>query len=343
MLAFTSKTPYGEKIMKCALSIRLVIERFLLVSFTACVTLLALPAFAQSGRHITIVVPFAAGGGTDVIARTIGEGLQQRLGQTVIIDNKPGASGNIGAQMVARAAPDGHTLLLTSDPAFTANISLMKNAPYHPVRDFAPIAAATEGTMALAVHTSMQVTTAEQLVAAAKAKPGEINYGSSGVGTPHHLTMELLKLTAKVNLTHIPFKDTAGATSNLIGGHVVAMFMPLNVALPLPQDKVRILAVTSTKRVAAAPQLPTMIEQGHPDIESSLRFGFLAPAGTPPEIVSRYNAAINEILKDPQVAAKFTALGLVPAGGTTEEYRKAIETEFAKWEKVIKASGITAN
>jgi tripartite-type tricarboxylate transporter receptor subunit TctC len=296
----------------------------------------------QAGRHISIVVPFAAGGGADVIARTIAEPLQQRLGQTVIVDNKPGASGNLGAAAVARSAPDGHTLLFTADPTFTANVSLMKSVPYHPVKDFTPIIEATTGTMALTAHTSLPATTTAEFVSLAKAKPGEINYGSAGVGTPHHLTMELFKITAKINLLHIPFRDTAGANTNLVGGHVSAMFLPLNVALPLPQDKIRILAVTSKERVAAAPQMPTLIEQGYPEMESSLSFGFLGPAGLPRDIVVRYNTALDEVLKLPQVSAKLNTLGLVPTGGTPESYGDGVAKELAKWQKVIKESGITA-
>jgi tripartite-type tricarboxylate transporter receptor subunit TctC len=298
-------------------------------------------AAQQAARHITIIVPFAAGGGSDVIARTIAEPLQQRLGQTVIIDNKPGASGNLGTQAVARAAADGHTLLFTADPTFTANISLMKNAPYHPISDFAPIIEATAGTMVLVVHNSMPVTSTQEFLAYAKARPGEINYGSAGVGTPHHLTMEFLKLTAQVKLTHIPFRDTAGANTNLIGGHVTAMFLPLNVALPLPQDKVRLLAVTSRERTAAAPTLPTFVEQGFSEFESTLSFGFLAPAGTPRDVVVRYNAAFNEILRSPQVAAKLTTLGLMPTGGTPERYGESIAKDFVKWQKVIKEGAIS--
>jgi tripartite-type tricarboxylate transporter receptor subunit TctC len=301
------------------------------------------PARAQqSGGVITIIVPFSPGTGPDILARVIGAELQTRWGQTVIVDNKPGASGNIGSQFVARAAPDGHTLFMTPDPPFTANINLMKDVPYDPVKSFTPIIEVAVGTLALAVHSSIPVTSAQAFIEYAKARPGQINYGSSGVGTPHHLTMEFFKLTTHVNLKHIPFKDSAGAISNLLGGHISAMFIPTPLALPLPQDKIRLLAVTSTERVPAAPNLPTLVEQGLPGFEAVIRFGILAPVGTPREIVTRYNTVINEILRSPQFEEKIANLGLTTVGGTPEHFGEANAKSLVKWQKVLKEARITA-
>lgn len=311
--------------------------------WTALVLLVSIAGAAAqpSGRVITMIVPYAAGGGVDVVARAVVEQLQHRLGQPVIVDNKPGASGNIGTHAAARAAPDGHTLLMVADPPFTANISLMKAVPYDPVKGFAPVGEVVLGTMALTIHASLPTASTQEFIDHVKARPGKLNYGSSGVGTPHHLSMEFFKRAAQVNLMHVPFRDNAGAISNLVGGHVSAVFLPLNVSLTLPQDKVRILATAGRTRSAAAPQLPTLIEAGLAGFEADVRFGILAPLGTPPEIVQRYNAAINDVLQAPQLTAKLAGLGLVPTGGPPAKYREGIERDFAKWKTVIVEAGIT--
>jgi tripartite-type tricarboxylate transporter receptor subunit TctC len=296
----------------------------------------------QTGRMVTIIVPFAASGGTNVLARLLGEELQKRLGRTVVIDNKPGASGNIGAQMVARAAPDGATLLLTADPPFTANITLMRNVPYDPSRSFAPIIEVAVGTMALAAYSSVPATTTPAFIEYVKARPGQLNYGSAGVGTPHHLAMELFKLTAQVNLSHVPFRDTAGSISSLLGGHVAAAFLPLNVALPLPGDKVRLLGVAANERLPGAPNVPTFTEEGIPEIEAGIRFGLLAPIGTPEATLRQFNTIADDILRTPEFAAKLQVLGLVPSGGSAEQYGRAIARDSAKWQKVVSAAGIRA-
>ena len=298
-------------------------------------------ALAQpSARVITMIVPYAAGGGVDVVARAVVDQLQQRLGQPVIIDNKPGASGNIGTHAASRAPADGHTLLMVADPPFTANVSLMKNVPYDPVKGFKPVAEVVLGTMALTVNASLPTASTKEFIDYVKARPGTINYGSSGVGTPHHLAMEFFKRVAGLNLMHVPFRDNAGATSNLLGGHVSAIFLPLNVSVTLPKDKVRILAVTSAKRSPAAPDLPTVMEAGLEGFDADVRFGILAPPGTPDDIVQRTNAAINEVVRSPAFVAKMTALGLLPTGGTPAHYGRGVAADFAKWQKVIADAGI---
>jgi len=313
-------------------------------------SLMALAGFASasgdataqklSGRTITIIVPYTPGSGPDMVARTIGEEIQQRWGQTVITDNKPGASGNIGAQAVARATPDGHTLLMTASP-FTQNLSLFKNVPYDPVKSFTPIIQAAVGPMALAVHPSVPATSAQEFVGHVRARPGQVNYGSPGVGTPHHLAMELFKLTARADLMHIPHKDMGGALANLVGGHVSAMFSSLQVVFPPAQDRrIRLLGVASKQRVAAAPELPTLAEQGWPDFEADVWYGMLAPAGMPPDIVAKYNATVNEILRTPQVVERLAKPGLVAVGGSPDEFARFIAADIVKWRTVVKEAGI---
>jgi tripartite-type tricarboxylate transporter receptor subunit TctC len=305
-----------------------------------------LPPVAASsqtaGRTITIVVPFTPGTGPDILARTIGEEIQRRWNQPVVVDNKPGASGNIGTQIVARAAPDGHTLLMTSNP-FTANISLLKDVPYDPVKSFAPIVMPGYGVLALAVHPSLPATTTKEFIDYAKARPGEIDYGSPGIGTPHHLAMELFKLTGNVDLRHIPYRGSAGAVTDLLGGHVKAGFMAVHLALPLVQgNQIRLLGVASIPRAKVAPDLPTLDEQGITGFDVNLWYGLLAPAGTPPETIARYNTVVNEILRQPQIVEALAKQGLTVAGGTSEQFGQFIIADAEKWRQVVKDAGITA-
>ena len=295
-----------------------------------------------SGRAVTIIVPASPGTGPDIVARAIGGELQQWWGQPVVIDNKPGASGNIGTHAAARATPDGHTLLMPASP-FTQNLSLFKNVPYDPVKSFTPIIQVAAGFMALAVHPSVPTTSAQEFVDFIKARPGQVNYGSPGVGTPHHLTMELFKLTAQINLTHIPHKDMSGAIASLVGGHVSAMVVSLSVALPHAQDRrIRLLGVASGQRARAVPELPTLAEQGFPGSEADLWYGMLAPAGTSSEIVAKYNTTVNEILRTPQVVERLAKQGLVPVGGSPEEFGKLIASDIVKWRTVVMEAGIAA-
>jgi len=296
----------------------------------------------QAGRAITIVVPYTPGSGPDILARTIGDELQQRWGQPVVIDNKPGASGNIGTQLAARATPDGHTVMMTTNP-FTNNVSLFKTLPYDPVKSFAPIVPVANGTMALAVHPSVPANSAAEFVAYLRAHPGELNYGSPGSGTPHHLAMELFKLVTKTDLKHIPYRGSAGATQDLIGGHVNAAFQAIHVIMPMArQGQVRLLGTAEKTRVPAAPDVPTLHEQGLTDFEVTFWYAVLAPAGTPPEVVARYNAAINEILATPAVIDKLSKQGLIVTGGTPERLADFLASEIAKWQKVTQEAGIAA-
>src|SRR5215831_14796675 len=243
--------------------------------FNSCLCLLAVtallaPASAQglSSRPITIVVPYSPGTGPDVVARIVGEELQKRWNQAVIIDNKPGATGNIGTQMVARAAPDGHTLLMTSNP-FTANVSLFSSLAYDPIKSFAPIIDVGAGALALCVHPGLPVTNVKEFIDYVRLHQGDLNYGSPGVGGPHHLAMELLKQITKIDIRHVPYRGSAGATQDIVGGHVAGGFLSLSIAAPLARNgSLRILGVASRERVRTAPDLPTLAEQRHNGIRS---------------------------------------------------------------------------
>jgi tripartite-type tricarboxylate transporter receptor subunit TctC len=302
------------------------------------------PASAQvSGRPITIIVPYSPGTGIDILARAIATDLSQRFGQPVVVENRTGASGNIGTGLAARAAPDGNTLLMIAK-VFVVNPSLFKNLPYDPVTSFTPIIKLATGSIVLAVHPSVPAKTAQEFIAYIKSRPpGSINYGSAGFATPHHLSMELFKLAAGVNVTHIPYKGTSGVMTDLIGNHVSAMFIPTHVALPfMRQKQIRVLGIAGAERSAALPDVPTLSEQGLGDVENDLWFGLLAPTGTPVEAVKRYNSAINEIIRSKEMVTSLAKQGLIVAGGTPEVLRDLIVKDRAKWAKVIADAGIKA-
>jgi tripartite-type tricarboxylate transporter receptor subunit TctC len=306
--------------------------------------LVAAPAMAQrlSDRTIFIVVPFTPGTGIDVLARIVGEELRQRWNHAVVIDNKPGASGNIGTQAAARAEPDGHTIMMTVN-TFVMNACLFRSLPYDPAKSFEPIVEVATGALALAVHPSVAARSVNELIAAAKAKPGDITYASPGRGTPQHLAMELFKLTAGADLKHVPYTGSAGAVKDLVGGHVKAMFIPVHTVLPLAQDnQVRVLAIGSDRRSAMAPNVPTLAEEGMTGFEVDLWYGLFAPAGTPKEIIQRYNAAVNEILATPKVKEALEKQGLIPVGGAPERLGDLLAKDLARWAKVVREAGITA-
>jgi tripartite-type tricarboxylate transporter receptor subunit TctC len=324
-------------IASCALSRRSVL------GLLAAATLAPARTLAQSPHHpIHLFVPFTAGTGPDLLARILGEELRQRWNQAVIVENKPGASGNIGTLAAARAEPDGQTLLVTVN-TYVMNASLYKSIPYDPETSFVPIAEIATGVLALVVHPSLDVATFADFVAAARAKPGAINYASPGRGTPQHLAMELLKLTAGIDLTHIPYAGSAGAVKDLAGGHVQAMFLPVHTALPLAQSgDIRILAVGSEQRAHQAPEVPTLAELGVAGFDVDLWYAVLAPAGTPPDIVQRYNAAFNEILAEPNVRTLLDRQGLVAQGGPPQRLAALIAKDRARWAKVVKEAAISA-
>ncbi len=318
--------------------------RFLL-SAVAAAAMAAAPSGVQAqpaGRTITIVVPFTPGTGQDFVARVLSEEFQHRLGQPVVVENRPGASGNIGTHLVSRAPPDGLTLLVTGTP-FTNNVGLFKNIPYDPIKSFEPIIECARATIALAVHPSFPATTTKEFIDYVKARPGKINYASPGYGTIHHLTMELFQLTAQIKLTHVPYKGTSPAVQDLLGGHVSVMFLPVHVGLPLARaNQIRFLAVAGNSRAEVLPDVPTMGEQGFGAVNIDFWNGMLAPAGTPREIIERYNTLASDILHSPPVTERLARQGLAVVGGSPQRFADLLARDLAKWLRVVKEAGIAA-
>ena len=301
------------------------------------------PGQAQglSNRNIFIIVPFTPGSGPDVLARIVGEELRKRWSQPVVIENKAGASGNLGAAFAARAEPDGHTILLSVN-TFLMNAALYKNLPYDPVKSFEPIVELATGSLVLAVHPSVPAKSTRELIEHAKSKPGQVTYASPGRGTPQHLAMELFKLNAGVDLQHVPYTGSAGAVKDLLGGHVGAMFVPVHTVLPLAADnQVRLLALGSGKRSTLAPDVPTLAEEGVSGLEVDLWYALSAPAGTPKDIIGRYNEVVNAILASNEVREQFAKQGLVPVGGSPQQLAELIGQDLPRWAKVVKDAGIT--
>ena len=298
-------------------------------------------AQAQSwpSKPLRIVVGFPPGASADVAARLVAAKMSESLGQSVLIENKPGAGSNIATESVVRAPADGYTLLLGTI-ANTINASLSKNLPFDFGRDLAPVASLASLPNLLVVTPSLGVSTVQELVAAAKRKPGEILYGSSGNGTGPHLSGELFNLMAGVKLTHVPYKGSPQAMTDLLGGRVQAMFAPASTALPhIKAGTLKVLAVSSAKRTGASPELPTIAESGLPGFETAVWFGLLAPAGTPRDIIERLNREANRALADPAVKTQFAAQGIDGMGGTAEQFAAYIKDETAKWARVVQASG----
>ncbi len=295
---------------------------------------------SNSKTPLTIVVPYTPGSGADTIARVIAEPLQKKLDQAIVVENRVGASGNIGTYSVARATPDGNTVLFAAN-TIVLNVGLFKNPGYDPITSFAPIMEIATGHMALAVKNDLAANNVQELVALAKARPGTINYASPGRGTPHHLAMELLKTSSGTQMVHVPYSGLAKSISDLVGGHVDAMFVGLHSIMPLAEaKKVKVLGVGASKRVSSSPNLPTIAEQGLPNFEVEAWFGMLAPAGTPAPIVERLNIAMNEVMKDPQVIAALERQGLDLVGGKPERLAKLLTDDLKTWLKVIKDAGI---
>ena len=310
----------------------------------AIVVLTTSAAFGQAypSQPIKLVVGFTPGTGIDIIARTVGQKLQERLGQPVIIENKPGASGNIGTEAVVRAKPDGYTLLVTVN-TLVMNTALYKGLTFDPVKDLAPVSVAAWGSLLLAANPGLKVDTVAQLVAAAKAAPGKLNYGSPGIGTPHHLSMELFKSLTGTDIKHVPYKGSAGAITDLLGGQIDVMFVPIHTALPhVKSGRLKALAVGGVKRHPTAPDLPTLTELGIPGIEVDMWYGFLAPQGTPRDIISKLNGELKAILALPDIQSAFAAQGLDASTSTAEEFQALMERDAAKWARVVREAKIAA-
>lgn len=304
-----------------------------------------LPAAAQAypAKPIHLVVGYAAGGSTDSVARLLGQKLAEELGQPVIVENKPGAGATIASDYVAKAAPDGYTLFM-STIANTINTTLYKRLSFDFERDFAPVSLVATVPNVLVVNPDVPAKTVKEFIALAKSKPGGINFGSSGSGSSVHLSGELFNMVAGVQLTHVPYKGSAPAAVDLMSGQIQAMFDNLSTALPfIKAGKLRALAVTSAERSPAAPDIPTMAEAGLPECEVLSWFALVAPAKTPKDIVDRLNAATVKALADPAVKQQFAALGADPVSSTPAALADLIKSETAKWAKVVKASGASVD
>jgi tripartite-type tricarboxylate transporter receptor subunit TctC len=294
-------------------------------------------------KPIRFVVAFPPGGGTDIIARSIAQKLSERLAQQVVVDNRPGAGGNIGTDIVAKSAPDGYTMLMGSAGPLAINASLFTSMPFDPQRDLAPVTLAATTPNVLVVHPSLNVASVGELVALAKHNPGKINFASSGFGTPAQLAGELFNSMAGVKLVHVPYKRAAPALADLLGGQVQLMFSTMPPALPHVKDgKLRALAVTSLKRSPAAPELPTLDEAGLPGFEANTWHGVVLPAGVQREIIAKLNREIVAILHLPDVVERLEGQGAEPLGSTPEEFAAYIRSETAKWAKVVRESGAKA-
>ena len=304
------------------------------------------PSSAQApypNRSIRVVVPYTAGTGIDILARVVGQKLAEKLKVAVVVDNRPGASGNIGTDAVVKAPPDGYTLLMNASTHVT-NAALQASVPYDPVKSFTPIGPVAVGNLALVVNPSVPAKSVPELVALAKAQPGKLNYASPGSGTPHHLAMELFKLHFKVDLVHVPYKGTAGAVTDLLGGQVQVMFLPVHVALPQVQaGKLRMLAAGGAHRSPATPNVPSLADEGVADIDVDIWYALFAPAGLPKDEVALLNAETNAILADPEVRESLLKQGLNPTPGKPEDLTRTIETDLERWTKIVRAAQIKAD
>jgi tripartite-type tricarboxylate transporter receptor subunit TctC len=300
-------------------------------------------AFAQApypSKLVRVVIPYVAGGAVDVFMRAMGPRLQEAWGQNILNDNRPGAGSNVGTEIVARAAPDGYTLLATSS-VIGINASLYRKLPFDPVNDLVPVGLVVQIPNVLAVHPSLPARSVPELVKLAKSKPGQIVYASSGTGSPTHLGMELLKSMAGVDLLHVPYKGGGQSLPALIGGEAHVAFITLNAVLPQGRaGRVRMLAVSSLKRVDLAPELPTIAEGGLAGFDVTPWYGLFAPAGTPRQIVMQWNTEINRILQIPEVRERFAAAGMAGIGGPPEALGEALKAEIGRWAKVIRQAGI---
>jgi tripartite-type tricarboxylate transporter receptor subunit TctC len=300
--------------------------------------------YPVAGRQLRILVPFSPGTGIDILARTLGQKLGERWKVVVLVDNRVGASGNIGTEAAAKSAPDGYTLLMTAN-TIVLNRSLYRKIPYDPVKDFAPVAPLALASMALVVHPSVKAKTAAEFIALARANPGKLNYASPGNGTPHHLAMELFKHETGIELVHVPYRGTGPAVTDLLGGQVSAMFLPVHVALPQAQaGRIVMLAAGSLQRTAVTPDVPSLAEAtGVKSIDVDIWYAVYAPAATPADIVGRLNAEMNAMLRLPDVHETLARQGLAATGGTPEQLAQTTRADLERWASVVQAAKIEAD
>jgi tripartite-type tricarboxylate transporter receptor subunit TctC len=313
---------------------------------TVCCVLLSGPpgALAQAypAKPIRVVVAFAPGGATDITARTLGAKMSEAFKQTVIVDNRSGGGGVIGADIVAKAVPDGYTVLIAT-PAETAILPHMQKMPYDPLRDFAPVSLATASPLILVVHPSLPVKSVTELIALIRSRPGQLSYGSAGTGGVHHLAGELLKVTYKLDMVHVPYKGVGAVIPDLIGGHIPMTFSSMPPSMPYVRvGKLRALGITSDKRSPAAEGVPTMAEAGAPNFIVTNWFAYFVPTGTPAAVVSTLNTEINRTLKQEDVKAKLLVLGLETRGTTPDELGRFLREESERFARLIKLAGVKA-
>ncbi|MFN0162543.1 MAG: Bug family tripartite tricarboxylate transporter substrate binding protein [Burkholderiales bacterium] len=303
----------------------------------------ALPAMAQEwpNRPIRLIVPYTPGTGQDIIARTLGPKITERFNQPVVIENRPGAAGNIGTEAVAKSPPDGYTLLLTASP-LVFNPLIYQGLSWDPFRDLAPVANLTDGYLALVVGNNVRASNVKEFIALLRAQPGRMSYASPGIGTPQHLTGELFKVETKTFMLHVPYRGSAGAVTDVVGGSVEAMFMPVHTILPLVrQGRLKVLGVAFDKRVAVAPDVPTIHEAGGPrDVNASVWYAMYFPARTPPEIVNRLSGALRDILRAPDVAETLNKQGLTVNYLNPQELTAMMRDETTRWARIVKEKSL---
>jgi tripartite-type tricarboxylate transporter receptor subunit TctC len=294
-------------------------------------------------RGVQIVVPYTPGTGADILARILGPRLAERWKTAVITDNRAGATGNIGTDFVAKAAPDGHTLLFTAT-SFSTTPALTAKLPFDPVKSFAPVSLVATSSMSFVVHPQLPVKSMGELIAFARRQPGRLLYCSPGNGGPQHLAMELIKLETKTDLVHVPYKGSSGALTDLMGGHVQAMVVALQTAAPFVQSgRLRMLAILGAERSPAFPGVPTVKEQGLANLEVEPWYGVLAPAATPPTAIAKINAELNALLQLPDIREQLAKQGMNAAGGNPERLGNLVKSELARWARVVNAAKIKAD
>jgi len=311
-------------------------QKLLTIVFTA--TLVAIPAAAQNypTKPVRVIVPYAAGGNTDITARAVGSKLAEILGQQIVVENRPGAGTNIGTELVVRAKPDGYTLLM-GGAANAVNMSLYARPPYNTQRDLAPVVWCVQGANVLSVHPSLPATNLRELIALAKARPGQLNYASSGVGGSNHMAGELLKVMAHIDIVHIPYKGNTPALADAVGGHVEMIISGVPALLPhIKTGKLRPIAIGSLERFAAIPEVPTFGQAGLPGYQSTNWFGLMAPIKTPSAIIERLNSEVDRILASPDLKKRFLNMGLEPRGGSPKLFGEFIQEEIRKYADVVK-------
>ena len=320
-------------------------KKFFTALLTAVCALYALPALSQSypTKAIVLVVPFAPGGTSELISRLVAQKLSERLGQQVVVENRPGAAGNIAMEQVARAAPDGYTLILGHIGTLAVNPAMFPKLPYDAIKDFAPVSLMAAVPNIVTVNPAVPAKNLKEFLDLARTKPGSINYGSAGNGSAGHLAMEYLKRIAKVDMVHVPYKGTGPMLTDLLAGQTQATFTGSSPLIPhIASGKLRALAVGSTKRIPSLPNVPTIAESGFAGFETSQWYGIIAPAKTPPAIIQKLSAEIAQVMKLPDVVARLSGDGTVMIGSTPKEFAAYIETEMKRWGEVVHAANIKA-